>query len=40
MLIVSPARVKKKQECPGYDTKLHLLVRLQFWTSGECRILF
>ena len=24
----------------GYDTKLQLMVRLQFWRSGECRIPF
>ena len=21
--------------CPGYDTKLHLMLRVQFWRSGE-----
>ena len=26
------------KECSGYDTKLHLVVGLQFWRSGECRI--
>ena len=24
--------------CPGYDTKLHLMVRLQFWRFGECGV--
>ena len=24
----------------GYNTRLHLMVRLQFWSSGECRIPF
>ena len=28
----------KKWGCPGYDTKLHLVVRLQFWKSVEYRI--
>ena len=25
-----------QMRCPGYDTKLHLIVRLQFWRSGKC----
>ena len=24
-----------KKECPGYEAKLHLVVRLRFWSSGE-----
>ena len=24
-----------KKECLGYDTKLHLMLRLHFWRSGE-----
>ena len=28
-------RLPKKRWCPGYDIKLHLVVRLQFWSSGE-----
>ena len=24
---------------PGYDTKRQLMVRLHFWSSGECRVL-
>ena len=30
----------KKMECPENDTKLHLKMRLQFWISGECAVLF
>ena len=26
---------KKKKKCPVYDTKLHLMVKLQFWRSVE-----
>ena len=26
----------KKKDCPGYDTKLYLMVRLLFWRSGKC----
>ena len=26
--------------CPGYDTKLRLMVRLQFWRYGEGGVLF
>ena len=25
-------------ECPGYDTKLHLMVRLQLWNFGKCGV--
>ena len=28
----------QKKECPGYNTKLHLVVRFQLWRSGECRV--
>ena len=24
-----------KKECPGYDIKLHLIVRLHFWSVGK-----
>ena len=24
--------------CPEYETKLHLMIRLQFWRSGECGV--
>ena len=27
---------KKKRRCPRYDTKLHLMMRPQVWTTGEC----
>ena len=27
-----------KLKCPEYDTKLHLMVRLRFWRSRECRV--
>ena len=27
-----------RKRCPGYVTKLHLVVRLQFWSYAECRI--
>ena len=30
----------KKKRHPGYDTKLYLMVRLQFWRFGECGVLF
>ena len=23
-------------ECPGYDTRLHLMMRLRLWSFGEC----
>ena len=26
--------------CPGYDTKLHWMVRPQFWRLEECQIPF
>ena len=32
------ALLKKKYLCFGYDTKLHLMTKLQFWRSGECGI--
>ena len=28
----------KKKGCLKYDTLLHLMVRLQFWISGECGV--
>ena len=28
-----------KKMCSGYDTKLHWMVRFQFWRSGACRVL-
>ena len=28
-----------KRGCPGYDTKLHLMVRFQFWSSRVCGVL-
>ena len=28
-----------KKGCPGYDTKLHLMVKHQLWRSGEFRVL-
>ena len=31
-------RPASKIKCSGYDTKLHLMVRLQFWRSGEYRV--
>ena len=33
-------RSPKKWGCPGYVTRLHLMVRLEFWRSGECGVLF
>ena len=27
-------------ECPGYHTKLHMMVRLQSWSFGECGVSF
>ena len=27
-----------KKRCPGYKTKLNLMVRLQLWKSGECKV--
>ena len=26
-------------ECPGYETKLHLMMRLQFWSFGGWGVL-
>ena len=37
MLTVFPAGSGGK--ICGYDTKLHLRVRLQFWRSEECRLI-
>ena len=31
--------LKKKKQYLGYDTKLQLIVRIQFWRSGKCGIL-
>ena len=31
---------KNKKRFPRYGTKLHPGVRLQFWSSGECRVTF
>ena len=30
----------QRKGCPGCDTKLHLMVRLQSWSYGECGALF
>ena len=30
---------KKRRDVPGYGTKLHLIVRFQFWKSGEYGVL-
>ena len=30
--------LQKQGECPGYVTKLHQMVRLQFWSFGECGV--
>ena len=27
-----------KRECPEYDTQLHLLEKLKFWTSDKCGV--
>ena len=27
-----------KKVCPGYYTQLHLIVRLHFWSPGECEV--
>ena len=32
------SKTSLKKGCPGYDTKLHLMVRLQFWRSKECGV--
>ena len=29
----------QKKTCPGYDTKLHLMVRLHFWRCKQCEVL-
>ena len=34
------ARHVGKKGCPGYDTKLHLVVTLQFWNSEEYGVHF
>ena len=31
--------VPPQRGCPGYDTELHLMVRLQFWSTEECWVL-
>ena len=37
MPTASLQRVKtQNNECPGYDTELHLMVRLQSWSFEEC----
>ena len=28
-------KTPSKKGCPGYDTKLLLIVKLQFWSSGK-----
>ena len=33
-------KVWKHIECPTYDSKLQLLVKFQFWISGECVLLY
>ena len=33
-------RCPLSNECSGYDTKLHLTVRLQYWSFGECVVPF
>ena len=39
-LIISSAEGKtlSKKECPGYDTKLHLMLRLLFWSTEAFEI--
>ena len=32
---LNPPHAHQKKKCPKYDTKLHLMVSLQFWSSGE-----
>ena len=32
------ASLSRKPECPDHDTKLHLIVKLQSWSSGECGV--
>ena len=36
---VRPDPAKEKKNCPKYDTKLYLVGRLQFWSSGKYGIL-
>ena len=42
MLTVSPVDRYDlpSKECPRYNTKMYLMVRLQFWRFGECAVLF
>ena len=32
-------KITQKKRCPGYDTKLHLVVRFQFWWYKFCEVL-
>ena len=36
--IQSTLQMNKKKRCPGYETNLHPVVRLQFWSSEECGV--
>ena len=32
---ISVEEQNRNNECPGYDTKLHLMVRFHFWRYGN-----
>ena len=36
--VIPSVRLLKREGCPGYNTKLYLIVRLQFWRSKECEV--
>ena len=35
-----PPHIYTPNKCPGYDTKLHLMVWLQSWSFGKCVVAF
>ena len=37
--ILKEKKERKREKCPAYDTKLHLEVRLEFWSSNRCRVI-
>ena len=38
-LLLVALKISRQCTLQRYDTKLNLMVRLHFWTSGECRVL-
>ena len=38
-LLRNKTPLQKKKQRPGYDSKLHLIMRLQFWKFGICAVI-